>query len=60
MTRTEIIKRETEKDAFVQMEDGYWIWFPEKGQGGCPSYVLRIIAQHLDELNQREFDMEIR
>lgn len=42
-----------------QKEDGYYDWWPPKSNGGCwPSYILRQIADKLDELN-KPWDDEI-
>lgn len=33
-------------------EDGYWDWYPKPRPGYIPSWVLRAIADKLDEINK--------
>lgn len=33
-------------------EDGYWDWYPDLKPGYIPSWVLRAIADKLDEINK--------
>jgi len=39
-------------------EDGYWDWYPELRPGYIPSWVLRAIADKLDEVNA-EWDEKV-
>jgi hypothetical protein len=40
-------------------EDGYWDWYPELRPGYIPSWVLRSIADKLDELN-KDWDEQVK
>lgn len=41
-------------------EDGYWDWWPDPGRHGyIPAYILRAIADKLDELN-KDWDNQVQ
>ena len=40
-------------------EDGYWDWYPHLKPGYIPSYVLKHIANFLDNLNEK-WDEEVQ
>ena len=55
-----IIDLSSERGDFVQMEDGYYVFWPTSQHRGFITAVeLRILAQHLDDLN-REWDEQVR
>lgn len=37
---------------FVMMEDGYYHYWPVKGEGCWGAYAMRAVADKLDELNK--------
>lgn len=44
---------------FLMKEDGYYDFWPDLGGGYWPGYMLRALADALDELNY-EWDKQIR
>lgn len=40
-----------EKD-FMQLQDGFWYWNPEKPQGAISDYILLVIAEELRKRNK--------
>jgi hypothetical protein len=46
-----LAKLEADRD-IMPLEDGFYVWFPPKGGGGFDAWLLRAIADRLDELNE--------
>lgn len=44
---------------FVCHEDGYYYYWPARRDGAMPGYVLRALADKLDEIN-KEWDDQIQ
>ena len=44
---------------FLYSEDGYLNWWPSENKGYLPAYLLREIADTLDELNN-EWDVDVK
>lgn len=50
--KTSIVTRIRELKELVMMDDGFWYYWPDKNStGGYSMTYLRIIADHLEELN---------
>lgn len=40
-------------------EDGYWDWYPDLAPGYIPSWVLRTLADKLDDIN-KDWDKQVQ
>ena len=50
--RDEVIAHITANKDIIVIEDGFWVYWPTKeSQGFLRPHDLRVIADHLDELN---------
>lgn len=48
---SEIVKVAEEANEFIQLEDGFWYYWPQKF-GAIPAYQLRQLADELDRRNK--------